>query len=312
MRTWITALCICCLASISYAVDLPFTKDLFEGMAPGEEVYRLSIVLKKEGFYTGELTKTFTPALTRGVSAFQAKKGIVPINGIVGTKTRYELNTIVLSWIGKNLSDTTQAKKTVTPVQQGAKPASNTKQTATVKTVPTAASVAERKVSAVPLPCIHRGKTFRHGEKVRLYKYTIARAGGTCPSRIRVCVDGQLDGDLSYRHHTCTAAAAVTSVTDTEKATTKQPTLDDTKTTPATSQPKTTTPKTQPKDDTKLANGCRAGGVSFTHGQTTQGCIGPGRSDPTASQCLAVIMPVWKCEMSGNWTCITNCQHNYY
>ena len=310
MKRYIAALSFCCIATISYAIDLPFTKDLFEGMAPGEEVYRLSIVLKKEGFYTGELTKTFTPALTRGVSAFQAKKGIVPINGIVGTRTRYELNTIVLSWIGKNLSDTTTSKKTVTPVQQPQKSLQSSKQTSTVKTVPTTPSVAERKVSAAPQPCIHRGKTFKHGEKVRLYKYTLARPGGVCPSRVRVCIDGQLDGDLSYRHHTCATSSVNAESQDSTKTTQKQPVLDDTKSNSST-QPKTT-PKTQPKDDTKSVAGCRAGGATFSHGQTTQGCIGPGRSDPTASQCLAVIMPVWKCETSGSWTCVTNCQHNYY
>ena len=94
----------------------------------------------------------------------------------------------------------------------------------------------------------------------------------------------------------------------------KQPTLDDVKSPPpVTTQPKTNpTPKTQPKEETKPVNGCRAAGIQFNVGQTTAGCMGPGKTEPTANQCLAAIMPVWKCESGGGWTCVTNCQHNYY
>lgn len=302
-------LCVLFSVSVAHAVALPFTRDLFEGMPANEEVHRLSIVLKKEGFYVGELTKVYSPTITRAVSSFQAKRGIVPINGIVGTRTRYELNKIVLGWLGKSMTDaepkkatttTTPAKKTVTPVK-----ATEKATTTTVKKV----------VAPKPQPCVHRGKTFKHGEKVRLYKYTVARQGGVCPSMIRRCNDGVLEGDLSYRQHTCTIPTSATVGEEEKKQTTqKTPTLDDTTTQKETTTTKTTTTKTTTTktNEEKLTNGCKAGGVQFNVGATTEGCIGPGRSDPTASQCLAALMPVYKCQMSGNWICVEKCQHNYY
>jgi hypothetical protein len=310
MKALLVMLCFCSFASVAHAIDLPFTKDLFEGMSNSEEVYRLSIVLKKEGFYAGDLTKTFSPALARSVSSFQAKKGIVPINGIVGTKTRYELNKIVLGWLGKNAPSTPPAQNKAVGTSAVVTPQKSSNPT--VKSVPTVASVASKKTVTAVQSCVHRGKTYKHGEKVRLYKYTVARAGGKCPSMVRVCNDGQLDGDLSYRHHTCTIPTVGTDAAEPKTpAVQKQPTLDDTKTTDTTTQPKTT-PKTQPKDGTPQTKGCKSGVVQYQPGATTQGCIGPGRSDPTPGQCLAAIMPVYKCEQSGNWTCVTNCQHNYY
>ncbi len=300
-------MCALFFATTVSAVDLPFTKDLFEGMPANEEVHRLSIVLKKEGFYIGELTKVYTPMITRAVSAFQAQRGIVPVNGIVGTKTRYELNKIVLGWLGKTIP-ASETKKTTPTTPVIAKKAT------TPVVAPKTQTTTTKTSTTKPQSCVHRGKTFKHGEKVRLYKYTAARQGGACPSMVRRCNDGHLEGDLSYRHHACTLASTTFTETDntTKLPTQKLPTLDGETTKETTTKTTTTTTTTTKKDDGKLTSGCKAGGVQFSVGATTQGCIGPGRSDPTTSQCLAALMPLYKCEMSGNWTCIDRCQFNYY
>ncbi len=307
---YVLILCACFFAPFVYAVDLPFTKDLFEGMPANQEVYRLSIVLKKEGFYGGELTEVYSSVISRSVSQFQAKQGIVPINGIVGTKTRYELNRIVLGWLGKSMKDV-DTKKTTTPAKTEAKVTSP--KTPSVTKTPAVKEV-KKVVAPKPQACVHRGKTFRHGEKVRLYKYTVARPGGACPSMIRMCNDGQLEGDLSYRHHACTVAStSTTDISEPKTPSLKQPLLDDTKettdTTKKTTTPTTTTTKTTP---TTKTTGCKAGGVQFSVGATTQGCITPGRTEPTASQCLAAMMPIYTCQTGGTWTCTSQCQFNYY
>jgi hypothetical protein len=287
---------------------------LYEGLKGNEEVYRLSIVLKKEGYYDGELTDVYTRDITKAVTAFQSKRNITPVNGIVGTKTRYDLNRIVLGWIGKSVEQVTTQKQKA----EDKKVPEKAKQVATVKQ-----PLKDDKTKVVtpvkknPLPCLFKGKPLKHNEKIRLFKYTVAPVGGKCPSSIRRCIDGALDGDLSYRHTTCTSPKVhVVDLTEkkTEYPITK-PKVDDVD---EDDDGDPATPKTKPKDTPKtdpknpLTKGCTAGGAQFNVGATTQGCIGPGRADPTASQCLAALMPVYKCEMSGSWRCIDRCQFNYY
>jgi peptidoglycan hydrolase-like protein with peptidoglycan-binding domain len=300
-------------------VTMPFSRDLYQGMAANEETYRLSIVLKKEGYYSGLLTREYTPAIASAVSKLQTKRGI-PADGVLGKRTRYEANKIVLSWFNKkDLLPNDQATK-IQPQTVPTKPKLEVnirQKNEAVPPVGTPKKEAElpvvKKVESVV--CMHRGTSIRDGEKIRLYRYERAPAGSTrCPSQQRRCVKGALDGDLSYRYRSCTVPEISKGVStdsvsnDTKKQT--SPVLDDTKTgtkdTPKTN-PKAT-PKTTPSDDSK---GCISGGVPYPIGGKLKGCIGPGRTDPTAAQCLAILMPTYTCTESKIWICTDTCQANY-
>jgi hypothetical protein len=297
------------LCSVSFAATaVPFTTDLYQDMPRTQEVYRLSIVLKKEGFYDGELTSRYNAEMTKAVSRFQAKKKISPINGIVGIKTRYELNKIVLSW----MKPSTPAPEVKKPV----KPSVPVKEVVPVKKPePKPVVVPAKPVPVAPVskgPCEYKDKSYKDGARVRMFLYKVAPINGKCVGRWRTCVNGEFDGDLSYRQLSCTVPTVTSNGDVQEKTETtvtkpKQGTDDE-----DTNTNVVTKPKPNPKPDPeKPKDGCLSGGAKYAVGGTVQGCIGPGRTDPTAAQCLAALMPTYKCETYG-WKCVDKCQFNYY
>ena len=56
----------------------------------GTAVYNLTYELKKQGFYTGAVTSSYTEAVRQAVIAFQSAKGL-DVDGIAGSKTQHAL-----------------------------------------------------------------------------------------------------------------------------------------------------------------------------------------------------------------------------
>lgn len=74
-----------------FAYAFTFNTDLSLGDT-SSDVSMLQIVLEKEGFFVHEITEYFGPITQSAVQAFQTAKGITPVSGIVGPKTRAVLN----------------------------------------------------------------------------------------------------------------------------------------------------------------------------------------------------------------------------
>ncbi|OGF73667.1 hypothetical protein A3J56_00175 [Candidatus Giovannonibacteria bacterium RIFCSPHIGHO2_02_FULL_46_20] len=83
------------LSGTAAAAPDQFFRDLYFGMRASAEVTRLQQFLTYEGFYIGPITGNFFLLTQEGVKKFQAVKGITPIAGYFGPKTRAVANDIL-------------------------------------------------------------------------------------------------------------------------------------------------------------------------------------------------------------------------
>ena len=79
----------------------------------GTAVYNLVSELKKQGFYTGELTSTYTTQVQNAVIAFQSAKGLT-IDGIAGSQTQHAL----FGTVAPGTTDTSNLSFTFYPVEK--------------------------------------------------------------------------------------------------------------------------------------------------------------------------------------------------
>jgi murein L,D-transpeptidase YcbB/YkuD len=71
----------------------PFTQDLFYGLWNNAEVKRLQEFLISKGYLTGTATGNYYTKTVAAVKAYQAAKGITPVSGYFGPKTRTAVNS---------------------------------------------------------------------------------------------------------------------------------------------------------------------------------------------------------------------------
>jgi hypothetical protein len=316
----LVGLFLSCVFTVASAITVPFTRDLYPGITGAkEEVYRLSIVLKKDGYYSGPLTSEYTDDLAKGVAKFQVKNRISPANGLFGVESRYKANQIVLSWF---------PKKTTTPAKDTSKDTGTTKKDDTTKvTKPTTGTTPTKKVDPPPAPkkdCTLRSVTIKHGAQAVFYRYPVAPAGATrCPSTKRTCMDGVLDGDLSYRFSSCTIPPrpTTTDISDTSTTQTTNTTTTGTGTTTTgggtttntdITTTHTTTNTNTGTNTTTSTTGCVSGGATYAIGSKIKGCMAPTKHEPSATQCMSLLMPTFQCTAVNTWTCVDSCDRNYY
>lgn len=72
-----------------------FESDLQSG-SKGSDVLSLQNFLTKQGFYTGPITGSFFALTKAAVQKFQASKGIEPVSGYFGPKTRLMANQLLV------------------------------------------------------------------------------------------------------------------------------------------------------------------------------------------------------------------------
>ena len=92
-----------------------FDRDLYFGMRGDDEVSKLQEFLTDQDFYTGPITGNFFSLTLSAVKKFQAARGIAPVSGYFGPKTRTKVNESLVS-AGISQSSVITEEGTPTPV----------------------------------------------------------------------------------------------------------------------------------------------------------------------------------------------------
>lgn len=71
-----------------------FDKDLFFGIQNNTDVQKLQEFLTDQGYYSGPITGNFFSLTLSAVKKFQKAKGIVPVSGYMGPKTKAKMNEL--------------------------------------------------------------------------------------------------------------------------------------------------------------------------------------------------------------------------
>ena len=69
-----------------------FNQDLFYGLWANADVKRMQEFMISKGYLTGTATGNYYTMTVAAVKAYQAAKGITPVNGRFGPKTRASIN----------------------------------------------------------------------------------------------------------------------------------------------------------------------------------------------------------------------------
>ena len=78
--------------SVVYSEEFSFNKNLYFGLKNDSDVTRLQQFLTDEEFYNGPVNGNFFSLTLAAVKKFQEARGIIPVLGYVGPKTREILN----------------------------------------------------------------------------------------------------------------------------------------------------------------------------------------------------------------------------